>query len=446
MRSLSIPRKPPTVLSKTLRNTFRSRYDGTWSLQTQISSLDPGGTLNRVILIHYHEINLKRNNRSWFENRLKLHMESLLDDLPHEGIRKFAGRMILRLNKESPADEFVRRIRTVFGIANFALASQLPADLEAIQAGLEGILSRRPFNSFKIDARRGTKEFPLNSQQLNETLGAFVRERYPVPVRMKNPDLTCFVELVGTQAFLYTEKTPGAGGLPMTTGGNVLCLLSGGIDSPVAAFRLMRRGCKVSFVHFHSFPHTTRESQQKVTSLLGTLSRHQLQSVLYLVPFAELQRQIVAYTPAPLRVLLYRRFMMRIAEAVATKAGALALVTGDCLGQVASQTLQNLGAVSNVVSLPIFRPLIGEDKEDIIKTARSIGTYEISILPDQDCCTLFVPKHPETMAQSGRLELAEKELEIDVLVESALAGTVREVVSSDFATGKGTLTSHAVDD
>ncbi len=273
----------------------------------------------------------------------------------------------------------------------------------------------------------------MNSQQLNEELGGFVQGLTGASVRMDNPDLTVYVEIVGKRAFLYFEKIAGAGGLPSGTGGKVMCLLSGGIDSPVAAYHLMRRGCQALFVHFHSFPHTTAESQDKVRRILRLLAGYQLAAKLFLVPFADVQREIVAYAPPPLRVLLYRRFMMRIGETLAFREKALALVTGDSLGQVASQTLENLRAVSHAVKLPVFRPLIGNDKEEIMRTAREIGTYEVSILPDQDCCTMFIPRHPETMASIDALEKAESALDVPRLIQSALGSMEKETIAPDFA-------------
>jgi len=392
-----------------------------------------GWLVNQLVLAHYHEINLKKNNRGWFEERLYRHVASLLRDLAHNGVKRFFGRLIIGLNQDSPLPEIERRLRWVSGIANFSFAWEAPADLEAIRLALAGLIRARTFASFKIDTRRGTKDFPLNSQQLNEELGGFVHGLSGAKVRMDNPELTCFVELVGTRAFLYFSKIPGGGGLPARTGGKVLCLLSGGIDSPVAAFRLLRRGCQVQFVHYHSFPHTTLESQDKVRRLVGILARYQLEGKLHLVPFADVQREIVAYTPPPLRVILYRRFMVRIAETLARKEGAAALVTGDSLGQVASQTLENLRVVSAAAfEFPIFRPLVGDDKEDIIRVARNIETYEVSILPDQDCCTLFVPKHPEIRANLAQVERAETMLDLNRLTEAALAAATSEMIAPDF--------------
>jgi thiamine biosynthesis protein ThiI len=393
--------------------------------------------MKQSIVVHYHEISLKKNNRNWFEDRLAVHLESLLGDFRHGTIERIAGRMVISLPDDSPVDEITARMRTVFGVANFAVAWEVPADLDAISTRLLELAQQRRFGSFKVDARRGTKDFPLDSQEINKELGKRIQEGTGAAVRMEDPDLTCFVEIVGRRAFLYFEKVPAGGGLPVGTGGKVVTLLSGGIDSPVAAFRLIRRGCHVIFVHFHSFPHTTPESQEKVRQLVCVLSRYQLESRLYMVPFAEVQREIVAYAPPPLRVILYRRFMLRISEAVALRNKASALVTGDSLGQVASQTLENIRTISSVAHLPVFRPLIGDDKEEIMRVAREIGTYPISIIPDQDCCSLFVPRHPETMSGIDQVENAEKSLDVSRLVESALTGTGVETLMPDFASLSG---------
>ncbi len=388
--------------------------------------------MKKIILIHYHEISLKRNNRRWFETRLHRHVRALLSDTPHAGIERLNGRMFVRLEARSPVEEITDRLRRVFGIANLAVAHEVPAEIEAMRSALSDLVRELPFGSFRISARRGTKSFPMNSQQINEDLGRLVQDLTGAAVRLDHPELVCYVEIAGTSCYIYFEKIPGGGGLPAGTGGSVMCLLSGGIDSPVAAYRMMRRGCRVHFVHFHSFPHTTAESQEKVRKILAVLARYQLKCRIHLVPFADLQREIVAYAPASLRVLLYRRFMLRIAEALAKKEKALALVTGDSLGQVASQTLENLRVTSAAAGLPVFRPLIGSDKEEIMQWAREIGTYEISILPDQDCCTMFVPKHPETMARIDQVEQAESALDVHRLVKSSLQAAVAETVKPGF--------------
>jgi thiamine biosynthesis protein ThiI len=388
--------------------------------------------VKRSIVLHYHEINLKGNNRGWFEDCLHRHVRSVLHGLEHEGTQKFGGRMIINLSAGSKVEEFQKRLGKVFGVANFAVAWEVSADLDAIRAGVADLAGAATFRSFKIDSRRGTKEFPLNSQQLNQELGGFVQQLTGAEVRLEDPELTLSVEIVGRRAFLYLEKIPGAGGLPTGTGGKVACLLSGGIDSPVAAYRLLRRGCQVLYVHFHSFPHSTAESQEKVRRILQVLAAYQLTARLFLVPFAELQREVVAYAPPPLRVILYRRYMMRIAEVIAMQEKAAALVTGDNLGQVASQTLENLRTVSDAVRLPIFRPLIGDDKEDIMNAARKIGTYETSILPDQDCCTMFVPRHPETQSTIEAVVRAESALDTARLMAAALSGVACETIPAEF--------------
>jgi len=391
--------------------------------------------VKRTVLIHYHEINLKGNNRGWFENQLQRHIAALLRDVEHGPIRRFAGRLAIDLQENASQDEIdaiTFRLQKVFGIANFFVAREVPADLAAMKITLAELVTSTRFESFKIDARRGTKEFPLNSQEINQQLGAHVVELTGARVRMENPDAVFTVEIASGRAFLSVEKIQGAGGLPSGTGGKVLCLISGGLDSPVAAWRMMRRGCRVQFVHFHSFPHTTAESQDKVRNILRVLSRYQLESTLYMVPFAEVQREIVAYAPPPLRVVLYRRFMVRIAETVAGREKAAAIVNGDSLGQVASQTLENIRTISAVSGIPIFRPLIGDDKEDIMRVARAIGTYEISIQADQDCCSLFVPRHPETMSSIEQAERAEQQLDVSKLCREAIEGMTRETISPEF--------------
>jgi tRNA uracil 4-sulfurtransferase len=387
--------------------------------------------VKRTIIIHYHEISLKGNNRGWFEAQLQQHITALLKGLAYESIQRFAGRLAIGLLENSPLDEIIRRLKTAFGIANFVAAWEVAADIEAIRSGLSALIPLTNFQSFKIDAKRGTKDFPLNSQQINQQMGAFVQDIAKAKVQMENPDAVFYIEIVGSRAFLSLSKIPGPGGLPSGTGGKVICLISGGIDSPVAAYRMMRRGCRVLYVHFHSFPHTTVESQDKVRDIVRILSRYQLESQLYWIPFAEIQREIVAHAPPAMRVVLYRRFMVRLAQAIALREKASALVTGDSLGQVASQTLENIRTISAVAALPIFRPLIGDDKEDIMRIAREIGTYEISILADQDCCSLFVPRHPETMSTIERAQQAELPLEIPRLIESALNAAARETIALD---------------
>jgi len=256
--------------------------------------------------------------------------------------------------------------------------------------------------------------------EINKRVGAYLKERCGKRVDLSHAELTCSIEVVDNAAYIYLDRFPGLGGLPASTSGKVVVLLSGGLDSPVAAWKMMKRGCTAIFVHFHSFPYTTKESQEKAKQLALLLSQYQLRARLYLVPFAEIQRQIMVETPAETRVILYRRYMMRIAEKIAWREKARVLVTGDSVGQVASQTIENIDVISRAVTMPILRPLIGDDKNEIVEIARRIGTYEISIQPDQDCCSLFVPKHPETRAQIEQVESVESRLDVDSLLKETL--------------------------
>jgi thiamine biosynthesis protein ThiI len=285
-------------------------------------------------------------------------------------------------------------------------------DIDELRARILESLNGARFESFRIETQRGDKTFPLNSPEINRQLGAAVKQQSGARVDLSNPELTVTVEILPHDAFFGFEKISGAGGLPVGASGRLVALISGGIDSPVAAYRMMKRGCRLIFVHFHSAPYLDKTSQEKVRQLITLLTRHQFLSRLYLVPFGEIQRQIVTAVNRPLRVVLYRRMMLRIAEAIARKEKAKALVTGESLGQVASQTLENISVIQQAATLPILRPLVGMDKQEIIDQARRMGTFDISSIPDQDCCQLFVPKHPATKARFDEVEEAESRLEI----------------------------------
>lgn len=383
-----------------------------------------------VLLVHYHEIALKARNRPLFVNQLVRNLKRATADFPVRRIQKLPGRVLLELAGENAAQEVAERVRRVFGVANCCSALRCDLDLEALKDTAAKALAGRPFQTFRVTARRAYKTFPLTSPQLNEILGTFVLERFPARVDLKNPELTLFVDILPKEAFIYLEKVRGLGGLPVGVAGRVIALLSGGIDSPVAAYRMMRRGCQVSFVHFHGAPFLDRRTQEKAREIVKLLTRYQYTSRLYLVPFGEVQQEVVVNTPAPYRVLLYRRLMARIAEHLASLEGAKALVTGESLGQVASQTLENLTVIEEAVKLPLLRPLIGMDKEEITEQAKEIGTYEISIQPDQDCCTLFVPRHPATRATMDDIGRAEMTLDLDRLVKAGAERTDLEAFTS----------------
>ena len=374
----------------------------------------------RCVMIHYNEIGLKGKNQPLFLRRLEA---NLLRATAGTGVRRVeerSGRMVLPLFREADWEAIRERLRSVFGIANFALAERVEPDMTALKKAVGKALEGRVFRSFKVAARRAFKQFPQTSEEINRELGAFVKAQSQAAVDLEHPELTIHVEVLPRDLYVSFGREAGPGGLPVGVSGRVVSLLSGGIDSPVAASRLMKRGCQVTFVHFHSFPFLDATSRDKAVELVQVLTRFQYRSMLYLVPFGEIQRQVVISAPAPLRVVLYRRLMGRIAEQIARREHAKALVTGESLGQVASQTLDNLAVIEEAVGVPVLRPLIGSDKEEIVQQARVLGTYEISIIPDQDCCRLFVPRHPATSSSLEEIREVESHLESEKLVQMGL--------------------------
>ena len=378
------------------------------------------------VLIRYHEIALKKGNRAYFTELLKRNLLSAVKDLGAKEIRSLPARVLLTFRNDVPPATLIERMGTVFGVANFSIVERTARDIDALRARILESLNGTRFESFRIETQRGDKTFPLNSPEINRQLGAAVKEKSGARVDLMNPQFTVTVEILPRDAFFGFNKIAGAGGLPVGTSGRVVSLISGGIDSPVATYRMMQRGCRVIFVHFHSAPYQDNTSQEKVRQLLAVLTRHQFLSRLYLVPFGEIQRQIVASVARPLRVVLYRRMMLRIAEAIARKEKAKALVTGESLGQVASQTLDNMAVIQQAARLPILRPLVGMDKQEIIDQARRIGTFEISSIPDQDCCQLFVPKHPATKARFSEVEQDETKFDVKELIGYGLDNAAEE--------------------
>jgi thiamine biosynthesis protein ThiI len=369
------------------------------------------------VLIRYHEIALKKGNRAYFTELLKRNILAAVKDLGAKEIRSLPARLLLTFKNEIDRAELIRRVGSVFGVANFSLVDRTDKNIEILRARILESLNGHRFESFRIDTQRGDKNFPLNSPEINRQLGAAVKENSGARVDLENAEFTVFVEILPKDAFFGFNKLPGAGGLPVGASGRVAALISGGFDSPVAAYRMMQRGCRVIFIHFHSAPYQDKTSQEKVRELVKLLTRHQFQSRLYLVPFGEIQRQIVAAVARPLRVVLYRRMMLRIAEAIARKEKAKALVTGESLGQVASQTLDNMAVIQQATLLPILRPLVGMDKQEIVDQSRRIGTFDISSIADQDCCQLFVPKHPATKARFDEVEADEAKFDVKQLVQ-----------------------------
>jgi thiamine biosynthesis protein ThiI len=383
-------------------------------------------SLRPAVLVHYHEIALKGGNRPLFLRRLAKNLERATADLGPVAVSRLTGRLLLELDGH-PAPEAVReRAARVCGVASAALVWRVPSDLAAMKRAVAAVVEGRRFASFRISARRAFKTYPMTSVALNRALGAFVLERVTARVDLRHPELEVHVEVLPAEAFVYADPLPGPGGLPVGVSGTVAALLSGGIDSPVAAWRMIKRGCRVLFVHFHSVPYLPATSQAKARALVRRLTEWQYDSRLLLVPFGELQREVVLSVPAPARVVVYRRLMVRIAEALGRRHGAQALVTGESLGQVASQTLENIARIDEAAAMPVLRPLIGMDKLEITALARSLGTFEISIEPDADCCTLFVPRHPATRMTAEDVARAEARLDLGQLVQAGRAGAVEE--------------------
>jgi thiamine biosynthesis protein ThiI len=377
-------------------------------------------------VVHYQEIALKGKNRPWFLGRLVRNLRRAVADLDVKAVHSLMGRIEVVLGPSADPREVAERIARTFGIANYSYAGRASLDLDEIAAAILRDLGDRTCASFRVSARRADKRFPLTSPQIEREVGGRIKTAKGWHVDLDNPELVIHVEMLTNDAFYFFGKERGAGGLPTGTAGRVACLLSGGIDSPVAAWRMMKRGCSCTFIHFHSYPILSRASIEKARELVDVLTRYQQHSRLYLVPFGDIQQQVVLSAPGPMRVVIYRRLMLRIAEHIARQRGAQALVTGDVVGQVASQTLENLAVVGAAATLPIFRPLIGMDKEEIVAEAQRLGTYPISIIPDQDCCTLFTPRNPLTRARLRDIEAAEQAVPIDALVDRAVAGAAVE--------------------
>lgn len=378
------------------------------------------------VLVRYHEIALKRGNRQYFTELLKRNLLAAVKDLGVKEARSLPARILLAFKHDVDPEILIQRIGGVFGVANFSIVERTARDIDILRERILRSLNGSRFESFRIDTQRGDKTFPLTSPEINRRLGAAVKENSGARVDLENAEFTVTVEILPRDAFFGFNKIPGAGGLPVGASGRVVALLSGGIDSPVAAYRMMQRGCRLVFVHFHSAPFLDKTSQQKVRQLVSLLTRHQFVSRLYLVPFGEVQRQIVAGVGRALRVVLYRRMMLRIGEAIARQEKAKALVTGESLGQVASQTLENMAVIEQAARLPILRPLVGMDKQEIIDQARRLGTFDISSIPDQDCCQLFVPKHPATKARFCDVEADELKLDLKELLSYGVDNATHE--------------------
>ena len=378
-----------------------------------------------TILCHYAEVGLKLGNRRFFENWLRQNIKAALNrTIPNKNftVRRLYGRIMIELDDDPIKNrkEITQALSRTFGLAYFAFAKYVVQEIKGIREIALAALQDKEFDTFKIKTRRPDQQFLFTAQQVNEDVGAFILSKMDKTVQLKDPDITCYIDIVQGAVYIYTEKNPGPGGLPTGANGKVVGLLSGGIDSPVASILAMKRGAAVTFVHFHSVPLTTEESIEKVKQITTVLSHYQSRIHLYLIALTPIQKEILVKTKEKYRIILYRRFMFRIAEIIARKEKARALVTGESLGQVASQTLENIAVIETVSSMPILRPLIGLDKQEIMDLAKGYGTYDISILPDQDCCSLFLPKNPATKAKKQYIEAEEENLAMDNLVQEAI--------------------------
>ena len=378
-----------------------------------------------IVLLKYGEIVLKGLNRPMFEQKLMNNLSKALAPLGKFDIKKSQSMIYVEPAQEDiDMDEAIDRMSKVFGIVNICPAVSCEKDMDSIARTTIECLKEMDTDgkSFKVEAKREDKQFPLNSPQICQEMGGRILKNVPgLRVDVHNPDILVQIE-VRKKAYVFTKKFSGAGGMPVGTNGKAALLLSGGIDSPVAGWMISKRGVGLDAVHFHSHPYTSDRAKEKVIELAKLLTPYTGRIYLNIVPFTEIQLAIIDKCPKNYLTLIMRRIMMRIAEKIAEKNGARALITGESIGQVASQTMESLAVTDNAVSMPVFRPCIGMDKEEIIKISKKIDTYETSILPYEDCCTIFVPKHPKTRPEIAEVVEAEKLLEnLDEMIEKAIA-------------------------
>lgn len=383
-----------------------------------------------VVIIHYDEIGLKGANRRYFEETLAKNV-ALLCRPALRNVKRDYGYLVAEIEEGADLEALRRRLELIPGIANFSFAVPVDLDLAAIASAATDLARQVRYKSFKVHARRANKQFPYDSMEINRRIGAAILEQVGGTVKMENPDLTVYIEVGFREAYVATERYRGIGGLPVGTAGKLVALLSGGIDSPVAAHLMMRRGVRVTIVHFQNETQVRAEVETKIQDLTRVLAQSQGPTTLYIVPFADLQFEIIASVPAKLRMIVYRRFMLRIATELARRERAKGLVVGDSLSQVASQTLDNLHVTYAATPLNVYAPLMGFNKNETIELAKKIGTYEISIRPYGDCCTFFVAEHPETRARLSVIEGVEAALDVDGLVKKAVAEARKEVIQPE---------------
>lgn len=373
----------------------------------------------KVIIIRYSEIHLKGNNREFFESALVANIKTVLKDFRYEFSRSNA-RYVIRNFDETRLEEIVDAVKNVFGVHSLSLAEEVPTDLKQISSAALTFAPR--YGTFKVNTNRADKRFPMTSMQISAEIGGDILDANPqLKVDLVNPQHVVYVDIrENGKTFVYGETIKAVNGMPVGTGGKGIVMLSGGIDSPVAAYMMAKRGMTLRAVHFHSFPYTSLQARQKVLDLAKIIKKYTLHMTVDVVSFTEIQTAIHEKCPEEYMITIMRRFMMRISERIAKLHGAGAVITGESLGQVASQTLESITSTNSVATIPVFRPLIGFDKDEIIEISQKIGTFETSILPYEDCCTIFLPKRPVTKPRLEHVLKVESVLDVDALVENAL--------------------------
>ena len=373
----------------------------------------------KVLIIRYSEIHLKGNNRDYFESALIANIKHVLADFDYEFARSNA-RYVIRNFDETQTEQIIEAVKNVFGVHSLSVAEEVPSDVEAIRAAA---MQFAPMSgSFKVNTNRADKHFPIHSMQLSAEIGGDILEANPsLTVDLVHPQTVVNIDIrENGKTFVYSGVIKAVNGMPVGTGGKAVVMLSGGIDSPVAAYMMAKRGMSLRAVHFHSFPYTSLQAKQKVLDLARLVKKYTLRMTVDVVSFTEIQTAIHEKCPEEYMITIMRRFMMRIAEKLARINGCGAVVTGESLGQVASQTLESITSTNSVATIPVFRPLIGFDKEEIIEIAERIGTFKTSILPYEDCCTIFLPKKPVTKPRLDAVLKVESVLDVDTLVDNAM--------------------------
>tara|TARA_B110000196_G_C21115590_1_gene650322 strand:+ start:423 stop:1607 length:1185 start_codon:yes stop_codon:yes gene_type:complete len=372
------------------------------------------------ILVHYSEIGLKKNNRIYFERLFIKNISNHILGLEHKRIRLLSARVFIENINPSDWDSFKVRLKNVMGLSSAILMIESISEYSAIQDAVDQLIENKDFDSFRITTRRHAKGFNKTSIETNIELGSYIQKKTKKDVRLSGSDLNIIIEILKAKSYIGYKKIVGFSGLPSCSQEKALSLISSGIDSPVASFEMIKRGVNVSFLHFHSYPATSKQSIDNVKELVNILTNYQLESKLYCIPLLDIQEKIMNTIPDKFWVIFFRRAMLKIANLFALKNKNLAIITGDSIGQVASQTISNIRAISAVSELPILRPLSGMNKNEIINRAKKIGTYDTSIKPYQDCCSYFVPIHPETKAKIGEVLDLDSKLDLDQEYKEAL--------------------------